>query len=130
VYGECGDVGRSDDAPGRQRGAQLVAALFELVAKEGRRQGYVDEAGGDQVDSNRSDLECEAGREGRQGGGHRRADTYTNARVARRCAAHEQKRASGADLAGGVAGDADHQHRMLSERAARLVEGRPSVVDV
>ena len=35
-------------------------------------------------------------------------------------AAHEQQRAPGAHLAGAVAGDADHQHRVLLERAARL----------
>ena len=42
--------------------------------------------------------------------------------MARPRAAHEQKRAAGTHLAGGVAGDADHQHGMLLERPARLLE--------
>jgi hypothetical protein len=38
VYGERGDVGRSDDAPDGKRGAKLIAAVFEFVAEERRRQ--------------------------------------------------------------------------------------------
>ena len=33
VHGECGDVGGSDDAADRERGAELVAALVELIAE-------------------------------------------------------------------------------------------------
>src|SRR5688572_29186392 len=83
-----------------RRGAELIAALFELSAEERRRQGCVDEAGGDQIHSNRSDLERQAGREGRERTCRRRADPDTDAWVARPCAAHEQKRASGPDLLG------------------------------
>src|SRR3954465_389924 len=64
----------------------------ELIAEERRRQGCVDEAGGDQVDANRCDLERQAGREGREGAPRRRGDPETH--VADPCAAHEQKRAS------------------------------------
>ena len=34
VYGERGDIGRSDDAPDGKRRAKLVAALFEFIAEE------------------------------------------------------------------------------------------------
>ena len=44
VHGERGDVLRPDDAPDRQRGAQLLAARVELVAEQRRRQRRVDEA--------------------------------------------------------------------------------------
>src|SRR4051812_35924892 len=64
----------------------------ELIAEERRRQGCVDEAGGDQVDANRCHLERQAGREGREGDPRRRGDPDTD--VAGPRAAHEQKRAS------------------------------------
>jgi len=51
MRGERCNVGRADDAPDGERGAQLTAALIELVAKQRCRQGCVDEAGGDQIDS-------------------------------------------------------------------------------
>ncbi len=38
VYGERGDVGRSDDAPDGKRGAKLIAAAFEFIAEERCRQ--------------------------------------------------------------------------------------------
>ena len=34
VHGERGDVGRTDDPPDRQRGAQLIAALVKFTAPE------------------------------------------------------------------------------------------------
>lgn len=37
VNRERGDVGWSDDAPDGKRGAQLIAAVFELIAEERRR---------------------------------------------------------------------------------------------
>src|ERR1017187_6898186 len=59
VYGERGDVGRSDDAPDGKRGAKLLAAVFEFIAEERCRQRCVDEAGGDEVDSDGRELERE-----------------------------------------------------------------------
>jgi hypothetical protein len=50
VYRERGDIGRSDDAPDGKRGAELFAAVFELVAEERCRERRVDEAGRDEVD--------------------------------------------------------------------------------
>ena len=38
VYGERGDVGRFDDAPDGKRGAELIAAVVELIAEERCRQ--------------------------------------------------------------------------------------------
>jgi hypothetical protein len=34
VYGERGDVGRSNDAPDGKRGAKLIATIFEFIAEE------------------------------------------------------------------------------------------------
>ena len=110
VHGERGDVGRPDDAPDRQRGAELVAARVELVAEQRRRQRGVDEAGGDQVDADRRELEREAGRQGGQRRGRRRDDPDADGGWRAAGAAHEQQRAAGADLAAGVAGDAEHHH--------------------
>src|SRR5207244_3489241 len=64
VYGERCDVGRSDDAPDGKRGAKLIAAVFEFIAEERCRQRCVDEAGGDEVDSDGRELERQVGREG------------------------------------------------------------------
>ena len=50
VDGERGDVGRPNHAPDGQRGAELVAALVEVVAQQRCRQGRIDEAGRDEVD--------------------------------------------------------------------------------
>ena len=44
VYGERGDVLRSDDASDGKRGAKLIATAFELIAEERCRQRCVDEA--------------------------------------------------------------------------------------
>jgi len=43
VDGQCGDVGRADDAPDRQRRAELLATRVQLVAQDRRRQRRVDE---------------------------------------------------------------------------------------
>jgi hypothetical protein len=59
VYGERRNVGRSDDAPDGKRGAELIAAVFELIAEERCRQRCVDEAGGDEVDSAARSLASE-----------------------------------------------------------------------
>src|SRR5262244_3735133 len=44
VYGERGDVGGSYETPDGKRGAKLIAAVFEFIAEERRRQRCVDEA--------------------------------------------------------------------------------------
>ena len=72
--GERGDVGRSDDAPDGKRGAQLIAAVFELIAEQRCRQRRVDEAGGDEVDTDGCELERQVGDEGGECGGHSRRD--------------------------------------------------------
>src|SRR6185295_13082879 len=69
VDGECGDIGRADDAPDRERRPQLVPALLESISEQRRGQRGVDEAGGDEVDANRRELECEGRRERRKRGG-------------------------------------------------------------
>ena len=74
VNGERGDVGRSDDPPDRERGTQLVAPRLESVAEQRGRQRGVDEAGGDEVDPNRRELEREGRRERREHGGGRGRD--------------------------------------------------------
>src|SRR6476619_6390541 len=59
VNGESGDISRSDDAPDRQGGAQLLAPGLDgaLVGEIRRRQRGVDEAGLDQVDAHRCQLQ-------------------------------------------------------------------------
>src|SRR3989442_12348608 len=69
VYGERGDVGRSDDAPDGERGAKLIAAIFEFIAEERCRQRCIDEACGDEVDSDGREFERQVGWEGGKGGG-------------------------------------------------------------
>src|SRR5208282_1609947 len=59
VHGERGDVGGFDHAPDGQRRAELVAALVEVVAEQRRGKRRVDEAGGDEVDPDRRDLQRE-----------------------------------------------------------------------
>src|SRR5262249_33902021 len=81
VYGERGDVRGPDDPADRERRPQLVPTLLELIAQQRCRQRCVDEAGGDEVDANRRDLEGEGRDEGRQrgGGGGDDAETVIDA---------------------------------------------------
>ncbi len=73
MHGERRDVGWLDHAPDRQGGAELVAARLQLIAEECRGQRRVDEAGRDEVDPDRGELEREVGGDGRdRGGGYRR----------------------------------------------------------
>ena len=44
VDGRRGDVGRPDDAADRQRGAELLAALVDLIAEQRGRRRRVDKA--------------------------------------------------------------------------------------
>ena len=111
-----------DHAPDGERRAELVAPLFEPVAEQRRRERRVDEAGGDQVDPDRRELERQIGRQGAEGGGGGRDDAEPDARAAAAGAAHEDQRAPGADLRRGVARDAEHQQRMVLERATRGLE--------
>src|SRR5215469_7777734 len=60
VDGQCGDVGRADDAADRQCGAELLATLAELIAEQRGRQRRIDKACRDQVDPYGRDLEREA----------------------------------------------------------------------
>ena len=71
VNGECCDVGRPDDASDRKLRPQLIAALLELISEQRCRQRRVDEAGGDEVDTNRGELERERSGERRQRRGGR-----------------------------------------------------------
>jgi hypothetical protein len=59
VNGERRDVSGADHSPDRQRLAELLATSVELVAEKRCRERRVDEAGGDQVDANGSELERE-----------------------------------------------------------------------
>jgi hypothetical protein len=69
VDGERGDVGGADNATDRERRPQLTPALVESVPEQRCRQRGVDEAGGDEVDANRRELEREGRGEPRQRGG-------------------------------------------------------------
>src|SRR5262245_2282022 len=81
MYGERGDVGRSNDAPDGKRGAKLIAAVFEFIAEKLCRQRCLDKASGDQVHADGRELE-------RKTGGQRRhrgvtADTIPSPRPTR-----------------------------------------------
>ena len=65
VDGERGDVSGPDDAADRERRPQLIAALLESISEQRCRQRSVDEAGGDEVDADRRELEREGRRERR-----------------------------------------------------------------
>jgi hypothetical protein len=82
VCGECGDVGRSDDTADGKRGAELMAAVLQLIAEERCRQGCVDEAGGDEVDSDGCELKRQVGGEGSECGGHCGRDPEADAGAA------------------------------------------------
>ena len=94
VYGERGDVGRSDDAPDGKRGAKLIAAVFEFIAEERCRQRCVDEAGGDKVDSDGRELERQVGCEGGECSGDCRRDPEADAWAAWRATWRTSKRCS------------------------------------
>jgi hypothetical protein len=56
VDGQRRDILRSDDAPDRKGGTQLITAPFEVVAEKPGGQGCIDESGGDEVDPHRCEL--------------------------------------------------------------------------
>ena len=60
VDGQCGDVGRADDAADRQRGTELLAVLVDLIAGQRGRQRRAGKACRDQVDPDGRDLERQA----------------------------------------------------------------------
>jgi hypothetical protein len=78
VHGDGGDVPRPDDAPDRERGAELLASRVELVAEQRSRQRSVDEAGGDEVHPDRRELQggvCDQrGERGADGPDERKTD--------------------------------------------------------
>ena len=107
VHGERGDVVRPDDAPDRQRRAQLLAARLEPVAEQRRRQRRVDEPGGDEVDPDRRELDAPGSRSARARAAVSAAiSVEADAAPAAAGAADEDQRAAGPHLAGGEAGDA------------------------
>ena len=69
-----------------------------LVAEQRRRQRRVDEAGGDEVDPDRGELEREGGDERRQHRGGGRGDAELRADPPGAGATHEQQRAAGPHL--------------------------------
>ncbi len=84
VDGERGDVGRADDAPDRQRLAELLATRVQLVAEQRCRQRRVNEAGRYKVDADGCELECERLGERRQRGGECRVPPGRTLPTARR----------------------------------------------
>src|SRR6185312_3247301 len=57
VHRQLGHVGGPDDAPDREGLPQLLPARLDVLAQQPGGQRRVDEAGGDQVDPDRRDLE-------------------------------------------------------------------------
>jgi len=89
VHGERGDVGRPDHAPDGQRRAELIAAVVEVIAEQPRRQGRVDEPGGDEVDPDRR-YRIGAGRHHDVFGGVARAVDLDHARPGQLAGAADQ----------------------------------------
>ena len=109
VYGERGDVGRSDDPPDGKRGSKLIAAVFEFIAEERCRQRCVNEACGDEVDADGRELEREVLRHGGMRGRESRDERKSPRRAAATDAAHEEQGPSRANLAHGLPGDLQRQ---------------------
>ena len=97
-----------------------IAPLVEIVAEERSRQRRVDEAGCDQVDPDRREVEGEAGRERGHRRGDRRDDRGAGTDPPAAGAADEQQRAAGSHPAGDVAGDREREQHVLAERSARF----------
>ncbi len=89
MYGERGDIDSSDDASDGKRGAKLIAAVVELIAEQRCGQWCIDEAGGDEVDSDGREFEREAGGEGRERSGDCRHDPHPDACASAASAAYE-----------------------------------------
>ena len=122
VDGQCGDVGRADDAPDRQRRAELLATRVQLIAQESGRQRRVDEPGRDQVHADGSELEREVFRQSGKRGRERRDECESRRRAAATGAAHEEQRPSRANLAHGVPSDLQRQQEMGVDVAACLFD--------
>jgi len=122
VYGERGDVRRSDDPPDGKGGTKLFSTAFEFVAEERGRQRRVDESGSDEVDSNGRKLERQVAYQGGERSRDCRRDPEADAWATAAGTAHEQQRTSRSHLGGGVVGNLEHQHQMRVEGAARLGE--------
>src|SRR6202042_409370 len=105
VNGQRGDVGRANPPADRQRGPKLEAPSVEIVAEQGSRQGGVDEAGRDQIDPDRGELEREAGRQRGHPRRDRRDDLEPRTYPPTGSAADEQQRARRSYLGAAVAGD-------------------------
>jgi hypothetical protein len=109
VHRERGYVGRPHHPPDGQRGAQLCAALVQVLAEQGRGQRGVHEAGRDEVDPDRRGLDREVGDQGWQRGGDRPHDRQPRSPAAAAGTAHEQQRAARPHPAGGLLGHRDGQ---------------------
>ena len=109
-----------NDAPDGERGAKLIAAVVELVAEERCRQRCVDEAGGDEVDSNGREFEREAGGEGGQRSGESRDESESLSRAAATSPPHEEESSSRANLVCGVTSDLQRQKQMGLNIPVRL----------
>ena len=96
--------------PDGKRGAELVAALVEVVAEQRGGQRCVDEAGGDEVHPDGRHFERQVGDQGGQRGGARRNERQAGAPSPAAGAAHEQQRAAGPHPADGMLGDGNGQH--------------------
>ena len=97
VYGER-DIGRYDHSPDGERGPKLIAAVVELITEERCRQRCVDEAGSDEVDSDRREFERETGGEGDQRSRESRDESESLNRAAATSAPHEEESSSRATL--------------------------------
>ena len=122
MYGQRGDVGRPDHPSDGTSRAELIAASFEPVTKERRRQRGVDEAGRDEIDADGRELEREARGEGGHRRGGRRYEREPRACAAPAGAAYEQQRASRPDFRGGVARHPECEQQVFAQGETCLFE--------
>ena len=122
MNGERGDVGRSDDAPDRERRAQLVAPGFESVAeKYDADSGVSTKPAAMRLTRTGASSSARAAVNG--GSTAVAAEASPRSRLIRRPPVPPMSSSvpPGRILGGGVARDLERQHHVVAERLAHLV---------
>jgi hypothetical protein len=131
VHGQRGDVGRLDHPARGQRRAQLGAASLQVAAEQPGRQRRVDEAGRDQVDPDRGQLQGQVRDQRGQRGRADRGQGLALGRAPGVGAGDEQQRAAGPEPADGVPGDPQRYQQVrvqVPQRRGEVQLGQRRVV--
>ena len=122
MNGERGDVGRSDHAPDRERRAQLLAPGFESLAEKYEADsGVSTKPAAMRLTRTGASSSARAAVNGGSDGGGRGDEPELATDPPAAGAAHEDQRAAGPHLAGGVARDLEPEHHVVAERLAHLL---------